>query len=112
MPDVMGAAREIQARLEQFGIRAALAESDLSTDGVLLTAPVLTARMGGCWDAVWTAYLLVGNTGREAELAAGADLLDPVAEILGFTTAEPVEIQSVDGGRRPGWKITFTSRIQ
>jgi hypothetical protein len=112
MPNLRAAADQVTGALEAAGIRAALTEADLSTDGVLLTAPVLTARMGGCWTADWTAYVLVGNTGTAHELGAGSEMLPAVLAVLGFTTAEPVEIASVDGGRRPGWKITFTTRIQ
>lgn len=110
---VLEQARYIQAQVEALGIQTALSEADLAGEGLLLIPPVLRARgMGGCWDATWTAYVLVADAGQSAVFGSTSELLPVLLPLLGFTEAIPVEIASVTGGRRPGYRVTFTTKLE
>lgn len=111
--DLLTQARQILDQVEGLGVSAALSEADLPGEGLLLIPPALFPRaLGGCWNVTWTAYVLVLDSGLPAVFASAGPLLSKLLPLLGFTEAYPVEIASVTGGRRPGYRVTFTTKLE
>lgn len=113
--DLAAAVQDVVDRLKAGGIRATADGRDLNPPAVKVQPPVMTFRFGkGCWDAEWTAQLVVPDSGHAASLRALGPLITAVQDALGgaVVTARPQSVDLSDGaGSAPGYALTWTARI-
>jgi hypothetical protein len=100
--------------LTEAGVRAVLDQRDVNPPCVLVRPPVLTFRFGRGYDAAWTYWLIVPDSGQAAVLDALGELIDATITALGFTAvaANPDDVTLGDGSNHPMYTLTRSTRIE
>lgn len=114
--DLSGAVGMVIDRLTDAGIRAVADERDVNPPCVLVRAPRMAFRFGArCYDAEWTLWVIVPDSGRTVALDNLGPLIDATAAALGgpIIAATPVSVPGVDGSPPlPAYELTFTTTLK
>jgi hypothetical protein len=107
------AVQGILGTLRAAGVQAATNLQDLNGPGVLIAAPVLHWKLGGCRRADWTVYVVAGAAGRGSSLDTLFRLLDTVMDTLNYPTevATPDTVQTPSGALLPAYVLTFATDL-
>lgn len=114
MTNLAGATEALVARIAAAGIRATTDERDVNPPCVIVPAPAVVFRFGGCWDGTWPLLVVVPDGGRIANLVALADLVDAVQVAVdgAIKSGRPVAVTGVEGAPPlPGYELTYTETI-
>lgn len=107
---VAGATADIIAKLAAGGINAWESLQDVDPPGVLIRAPQLTFRFGGCSRLTWTAWVIGPDLPRSSAMPVLTAALEEVGDALGwpFAGALPVDVAGPTGGILPAYEISWS----
>jgi hypothetical protein len=113
--DIAGATRAVVDRLTAAGLRATLDERDVNPPAVYVGPPSVSWRFHARdFDAVFTAWVVVPNSGRDIALGNLGPLVDRAAAAIArpITTAEPGDLSVPDiTAPLPAYRLSWTERV-
>jgi hypothetical protein len=110
---VAAATAGIIATLSTGGVSAWESLQDVDPPGVLIRAPGLAFRFGGCNRMEITAWVIGPDLPRAQAMPVLMDTLSKTGDALGwpFAGAEPVDVSAPTGGLLPAYEISWTPTL-
>jgi hypothetical protein len=113
--DIAAAARAVVDRLTAAGIRATLDERDLNPPAVYVGPPAVAWRFHAHdFDATFTAWCAVPNSGRDIALANLGPLITATLSAVArpVLSAEPADLTVPEqSAPLPAYRITWTEHV-
>lgn len=114
--DIAAATQAVVDRLTAAGVRATLDERDLNPPAVLVGPPAVSWRFRrGDFDATFTAWCTVPNSGRRTAIKDLGDLVTAAAAALRLPvlTGEPADLVVPElSAPLPAYRLTWTENIR